>query len=136
MSNYEHAVRDEAQADIKSAKKLRLPWWGIILLILTFIPMFWIFDNHSLLNISLPIFDCVGMFSIVLYVKRNLFGELWFWLTMAALALLHVLLIWAIPWTGNWIPAPAAAAVGSIDICLMLWLLAALDTWVRRGAAN
>jgi hypothetical protein len=129
------SIRAEVRRDIKSAQKVRAPGWALVLVIIVGVPVFLLIDQAGLTNISLPIFDSFVAFGFVVYVKRKLFPRWWFWATMAPLALLHALLICAIPWSGAWKPAALAGAVVSVDICLMLWILATVEALMRRKTA-
>ena len=127
------SIGNEAKDDIKAAQKLRLPWWALVLIGVLSLPVFWAFDHFGALNISLPVLDSIIPFSVVLYLKRAFYGKWWFWLTLALVALLHGLLIWSIPWTEAWKPAVVAGVLVSVEICLILWLLAAVESLVARN---
>ena len=75
-------------------------------------------------NMGLPVLGCIVVFSFILYLKWNLRGKLWFWITLMLLAVVHAALIWNIPWTSAWAPSLGIAFMASLDICLMLWVLA------------
>jgi hypothetical protein len=117
--------------DIKAAEKIRLPWWGVLCLILGSLPLYWLFDYFRHFGFALPTLVSVGMLGFVIAVKRNLWRHAWFWVTMAILAALHVPLILFVPWTTRWFPAIAIAAIGSADICVMFAILAVVATFIE-----
>ena len=84
---------------------------------------------------SLPLLNCVAVFGLLFYLKWQLRGQLWFWAAMAVLAVLHAILIWYIPWTSKWVPALAIATISSVDFCLMLWLIGAIQFALGRQVA-
>ena len=127
------SISGEAKHDIKAARQVRPPWWALVLVGVVSLPVFWLFDHFGSLDMSLPVADSIVALAFVLYVKRKAFKRLWFWVTMAAFALLHALVVWLIPWSGAWKPAVIAAAFVSVDICLMLWLLATVETLVGNA---
>jgi len=49
------------------------------------------------------------------YLKRHV----WFWLDMAALTLVHVVLVIVIPWTDRSIPAPELWPIGIADFAVI-----------------
>jgi hypothetical protein len=51
---------NEIKGDIKAAKKMRLPWWGVLCLIFGSLPIYWLFDHWGRLSIALPALNCVG----------------------------------------------------------------------------
>jgi hypothetical protein len=53
----------------------------------------------------------------------------WFWAVIVAVALLHVAVIIAVPWSTRWIPAFALGGLMSLDLLGVLFLL----TVVRRS---
>jgi ABC-type multidrug transport system permease subunit len=124
-------LANDIKSDIKAAKKIRLPWWGVLCLIFGSLPLYWLFDHFGRFNIALPTLVSIGMLGFVIAVKRNLRRHAWFWGTMAILAALHVPLILFVPWTIKWVPAVAIAAIGSADICVMLAILAAVGRFVE-----
>jgi hypothetical protein len=121
-------IRMQVKTDIKAAKKLRLRWWAILALMACCIPVFVVFDHFDRLNMALPVLDCAGVLGLFIYLKWHLRRQVLFWTTMSLLAGLHALLIWYIPWTDKWVPAAAIAGIMSIDLCAMIWILAAIET--------
>jgi hypothetical protein len=118
-------IRTEVREEIKAARRLWLPRWAVITLIVLSIPYSVLFDHFGGLNIALPLFVCLAAFGLVIYIRWDLRRRPWFWTTIAVLAGLHALLIWSIPWTSKWVPAAAFAGLSSLDFVLMLWVLAA-----------
>jgi hypothetical protein len=114
---------DDIKGDIKAAKKIRLPWWGVSCLIIGSLPIYWLFDHFGGLSLALPTLNCVGMLGFAIAVKWKLRRHAWFWGTMAILAALHVPLILFVPWTTKWVPALAIAAIDSADLIAMLAIL-------------
>ena len=130
------SISSEARQDIKTAQKVRPPWWALVLFGVLCLPVYWLFDHFGSLSISLPVLDSIIPFGFVLYLKRKFYGKWWFWVTIALVALLHALMIWSTPWTEGWKPAAVAGVLVSVDICLMLWLLAAVETLVSSRTAD
>jgi hypothetical protein len=118
------SLAGEVKADIKTAKKLRLPWWGVLCVVVGALPIYWLFDHYGRLNIALPILNAIAVLCFVLILKRKLWRHAWFWGTMAAIVALHVPLILLVPWGSRWVPALAIGAIDSLDFCLILWVLA------------
>jgi hypothetical protein len=124
------SIRAEAEDDIKAAKQVRPPRWALVLIGFACLPVFWLFDHFGSLNIALPVLNGLIVLAFVLYVKRRLFRKWWFWLTIALIELVHALVIWSIPWTDDWHPALVGGVIASLDVCLILWILATVDTLV------
>ena len=131
------SISSEAKEDIRAAQRVRPPRWALVLILVLSVPTFWFFDQAGSLNMSLPVLDSVIALGFVFYVKRRLSRKWWFWAVMTVIALLHALLIWSIPWTAGWKPAALAAVLVSVDICLILWILAAVENFIiGRTAAE
>jgi hypothetical protein len=122
----------EIRNEIKEAKKLRLPWWGILCVIVVALPIYSLFDYLGRPNMALPALNCVGVLGFVIAIKWKLRGHIWFWITMSVIVALHVPLILFVPWTTRWIPALAIAAIDSVDLILLLVVLAAVEKFVNR----
>ena len=86
----------------------------------------------------MPLLMSIALFSLFIYLKWGLRRQPLFWFVIAALGALHASLLWYIPWTSKWVPAAATAGVASIDLCLMLWILAAVEVLLgdRATAKN
>jgi hypothetical protein len=121
-------ISSQVRADIKAAKKIWLPWRVLLPLMVACIPVFMLFDHYGKLNMALPVLNCAGVFGLLIYLKWALRRQPLFWATVAVLVAVHILLIWYIPWTSKWVPAVAIAGISSIDFCLMLLALAAVET--------
>ncbi|HTK50139.1 MAG TPA: hypothetical protein VL328_19300 [Gemmatimonadaceae bacterium] len=118
------------KGDIRAAKKIRLPWWAVLSLVIGSLPIYWLFDHFGALNRALPTLNSVGMLGIAIAVKWQLRRHAWFWGTVAILAALHVPLILFVPWTTKWVPALAIAAIDSADLILMLAILTIVERFM------
>ena len=112
--------------EIKAAQRLRLPWWGVLLIMIGAVPSYWLFDHFGRLSLALPTLNCIAVLGFILVLKWKLRWHAWFWIAMAVIAAVHALLIWYIPWTTKWVPALAIAAIDSADFCVILWALSAI----------
>lgn len=128
FSSQKMLLIDEVRKEIAAAKKLRIPWWGLVSIVIVTVPISWLFDRFGKLDVVLPTLNCVGVFVFLLVLKWRLRRHTWFWGTVTLLAALHVALILFVPWTSGWVPALLIAVIGSLDLCLMLWIV----TIVRR----
>ena len=117
--------------DIKAAKKIWLPWWAVLSLIIGGLPVIWLFDHFGKFDLFLPTFNSVFVLGFTIAVKRNLKRHVWFWGTMAILATLHVPLILFVPWTTKWVPALAIAAIDSADLIVMFAILAVVERFME-----
>ena len=120
------SLANEVKDDIKAAKKIRLPWWAVLCLLVFGMPLPWLFDHFGILNLMLPIWNSVAILGFMLALKWKLRRHAWFWITMTVIAALHVPLILFVPWGTRWVPALAIAAIDSVDFCLILWAIAAV----------
>lgn len=67
------------------------------------------------------------------YLRR----QAWFWMTVASLTIIHVVLIVVVPWTNKSFPAPALWPVGIADfaaICSCIKLIEKVMKW-NSGAS-
>jgi hypothetical protein len=120
------SLASDVKSDIKAARKIRLPWWAVLCLLVGGMPLPWLFDHFGRLDLLLPMWNSVAVLGFVLVLKRRLWSQAWFWGTMAVLAALHVPLVLFVPWTTKWVPAIAIAAIDSGDLIVMLAILAAV----------
>ncbi len=123
---------NDIRGDVSAAKKLRLPWWGVLCLIVGALPIYWLFDHFGRLNIALPTLNCVGMLVFAVVVKWKLRRHVWFWITLAVIAVLHLPLILFVPWGTRWVPAIAIAAIDSADLIVMLAILTLVGKFIEE----
>lgn len=125
------SIANEVASDINDAKRLRLPWWGVLLGIVVSFLCASVFDDFGRLELILPTLNSVLVIGVVLVLKRKAWRHAWLWGTMAVVAVLHAPLILLVPWTSRWVPAPAIAAIDSLDFCLILGVLAGVEKLIR-----
>ena len=123
----------DLKKDIKVAKKIRLPWWGVLCGIIGSALSAWLFDHFGRLDLALPTLDSVGVLGFVLVLKWQLSRRVWFWITMAIVVALHVLLILSIPWTTKWVPASAIAGIAALDLIVILAILSVVAKFAEES---
>ena len=125
------SLANDVGSEIKAAKKLRLPWWGVLCGIVGSFLCAWLFDNFGKLDLVLPALNSIAVLGFMLVLKRKLWRHAWFWGTMAVIAALHVPLILFGPWTTRWVPALAIAAIDSADLIVILTILSVVGKLVE-----
>jgi hypothetical protein len=123
---------DDIGDDIRAAKKIWLPWWAVLCIIIGALPIYWLFDHFGKFNIALPTLNSIAVLGFAVAVKWKLRRKGWFWGTMAVLAALHVPLVLFVPWTTKWVPALAIAAIDSADLILILAILAVIGKFMEE----
>lgn len=63
------------------------------------------------------------------YLRR----QPWFWMAIAALTVIHVVLIIVVPWTNKSIPAPALWPVGIADFAAICGFIKLVEKAMSRG---
>ena len=128
-------LTNEVKDDLKVAKKIRVPWWALLSLMIVSLPIYWVFDHFQRLEIARPILMGVAALALLIAVKWTLRRRPWFWLTMAAIAALHVPLILLVPWTTRWVPAPVWAGGACLDLVLALVIVEFVGNFAQKPAA-
>ena len=126
------SLTNDVRGEIKAAKKLRMPWWAVVCVIIISFLCAQLFDRFGKLNLVLPILNSIGVLGFIIAFKRKLWPHAWFWGTIAVVGALHVPLILFVPWTTKWVPALAIAVIDSVDFCLILWILAIVEKFMRE----
>lgn len=119
--------------ELQEAKKLRLPWYVMLLIFCIGAPATFLFALYGRLEIALPLLNVIGVLGFIVVLKWRLRREAWFWILMAIIAAIHVLLLLVVPWTEKWVPALAIGFIDSVDICLILWVLVAIERGIGRS---
>ncbi|OGS49704.1 MAG: hypothetical protein A3J40_03840 [Erythrobacter sp. RIFCSPHIGHO2_12_FULL_63_10] len=131
-----HPIIVQATKDIKAARRIWLPWRVLLPWAALSLAVIVICDHLGISNMSVPLIMFIGLFGLLVYLKWGLRRQPFFWCAIAVFAALHALLIWYIPWTSKWVPAAAVAAIATIDLCLMLWVFAAIEVLLRTRSAS
>jgi hypothetical protein len=126
------SIASGVKSEIKTAQKMRLPWWAVLCLLIGGMPLPWLFDHFGKLNLMLPIWNTVAVFGFLIALKWKLRRFAWFWITMIILAAFHVPLVLFVPWTTKWIPALMIAVIDSVDFCLMLWIISIVGKFMEE----
>jgi len=122
-------------SDWKTFQRMRLPWWGLLCLMVCALPITWLLDHSGRLALARPLLYSLVVLLVAIMVKWELRRHLWFWVTITVVAGLHVPLLVLIPWTTGWIPAIVALPVGIADLYLILTLLSFVGKLVRTWRA-
>ena len=117
-------------------RKMRLPWWGVLCVILGALALLILFDHFGKLTLARPAMTSAAMVVIAIAMRWKLRGHGWFWLTMIVLAALHVPLVLLVPWTTRWIPAFVIIPIGMADLYLMLWVLSVVGKFMGQPEAS
>ena len=112
-------------------RKVRLPWWGVLCVILGTILLTGLFDYLGKLSLARPALVSVAIVSIAIALRWKLKRHTWFWITMIVLAALHIPLVLFIPWTTKWVPAIVTIPIGMADLYIMLWRLSVIGSWMK-----
>jgi hypothetical protein len=130
------SLTNDVRNEIKEAKKLHMPFWAVVCVIIVSFLSAQLFDRSGKLSFVLPILNIVGVLGFVFVLKRQLWRHPWFWVTMSVIAFFHTPLILLAPWGTTWIPALAFAGIDSLDFCLILWILAFVGQVMRKQEEN
>lgn len=112
-------------------RQIRLPWWGVLCVIFGALPLLFLFDHFGKLALARPTLTSVAMVTIAIALRWQLRRHVWFWITMAVIAALHVPLILFVPWTTKWVPAFVIIPIGMADLYAMLWILSVVGKFME-----
>jgi hypothetical protein len=93
-----------------------------------------VLDHIGRIELAIPTVAAALTISAVVKVNWEFHERLWFWVTMAAIAGLHVLLILCIPWHKGWIPAPVTLGFCIVDAAIILGILNLIGRLFEGGA--
>lgn len=110
--------------DLKAAKKMRLSLRGKVYVFVATLIIGLLFAYFGRFDLARPSLFSAGMLVLAFTIERKFDRHPWFWITMVIIATLHVLLIWSVNWTSKWVPAVTMAGLGTVDLYLILVILA------------
>jgi hypothetical protein len=115
----------DIKSDLEVLKKMRLPWWALLCMMIGGGLGSWFFDYIGRDSMALPTMNCIMVFSFLVVLKWRLRRHMWFWAILTIAAALNVLMILFVPWTENWVPALAIAVIDLADLIAILAILSA-----------
>lgn len=111
---------------------MRLPWWGVLCIILGGLPVMYLLDHSGNMNLARPVLYSAGMVGIAIAMRWNLRRHAWFWATMIVIVALHVPLILFVPWTTKWVPAIVIIPIGIADLYAILAILSVVGKFREK----
>jgi hypothetical protein len=113
----------DIKSDLEVLKKMRLPWWALLCMMIGGGLGSWFFDSIGRDSMALPTMNCIMVFSFLVVLKWRLRRHMWFWAILTIAAALNVLMILFVPWTENWVPALAIAVIDTADLIVILAII-------------
>ncbi len=113
-----------------ASKQVRLPWWGVLCVIVGGLVVMFLFDHFGRLTLARPTLYSAGVIAVALMTQWKLRRHVWFWITMTLIVALHVPLILLVPWTTKWVPAFMIAPLAVADFCAMLAIVSVVGKFV------
>jgi len=112
---------------------MRLPLWGYVFIPVGAFLLFALFDRFGKLALARPTVFSISIVIIAIAMRWKLKGRVWFWVTVAFLAALHVPLILLIPWNTKWIPVLVIIPIGIADLYAMLWVVSVVARYMGES---
>lgn len=109
---------------------MRLPWWGVLCVIVGAVPLFLLFAYFGKSAIARPTLYSFAIIVIAIAMRWQLRKHVWFWITIALIAAVHVPLILFIPWSTRWVPVIVIIPIAMADLYVMLWILSVVGRFV------
>jgi len=121
--------------DLGAARMFHLPWWVLLAPGVSSAVCAASFDHIKRIELALPVMNSGVVFGYLIALRWNLRKRIWFWGTIIVCAALPVPLIMAIPWTTKWVAPFAIATIGTVDFCVVLAVLAFIQSSVDENEA-
>ena len=95
---------------------------------LLFIPFIY-FERFDL---ALPTAFSIAMLAIATGLRWRLKQHAWFWITLAAIGTIHVVVILSVPWTTKRTPAVVLTGAGFLDLYAIFVILAVVENAIGK----
>ena len=121
---------DRSKVITKEDRQMRLPWWGVLCVMIGSLPLYLLFVYFGRFDLARPTLVSLAMVAIAVAMRWKLRRHAWFWGTMVILGALHLPLILFVPWTTRWIPAFVIIPIGIADLYVMLWVVSVVGKFM------
>jgi hypothetical protein len=115
---------------------MRLPWWGVLCGIVGGLVVMFLFDHFGKVALARPTLYSAAVVVAAVMMQWQLRRQIWFWVTMTAIAGLHIPLILFVPWTTNWVPAFVIVPFAAADLYAILTVLSRVGKYVARSESS
>ena len=120
----------EGQRPERSEKKVTLAW--AIAAVLFTSPLLFLFMYFGRSGAGRAAWFCAMAIFLAVRFRWELSRKKWFWLSIAAISLIHIPLILFFPWTAAWVPSALIFPLVLIDVFLVLALIHRVEKLMRR----
>jgi hypothetical protein len=118
----------------QSDNKVTLSWAIASLLITS--PILLVFMYFGRPGNGRAAWFCAVAISLATRFRWELSGEKWFWPSIAAIALIHLPLIFLFPWSAAWVPSFVIFPFVLVDIFLILVLIHRVELYLGRSKTS
>jgi hypothetical protein len=108
-------------------------WYAVIAVVM--FPLVPLFDHLGRPEFGLPSAIALGMILVAIKVCRDLRGRWWFWVTIVAIAALHVPLLMHIAQRLGRMPFPARLSFGIVDVLVILAVISLVERLIGNKDA-
>jgi cell division protein FtsW (lipid II flippase) len=122
--------------NIKAARQIRLPWWGLICVTIASIFVAWVFDHLGRFDLTRPAVFSILVIVFAIAVKWRLRKRVWFWAAMVAIVISHIVFILYVPWTTRWIPVLVIMPICIVDLALIITVIRLLEKQFEKTGAR
>ena len=127
-------LANDIKNDMRAAKSIHIPWWGLLGIFLAGLPICWLFDHFEKRDLLMPIACTIFVLAFAIAIKWKPRRHVWFWITMTIVAALHVLLILFVSWPSKWVPALVISGIGAADLSVVLTIVSVIGRLVEGPA--
>lgn len=109
--------------------------WSMTAVVLTF-PLCLLFDHFGMPGSGRVAWFSLGMLLIAIKVRWELSSRPWFWATVSMIAVLHMPLVFFVPWTSKWIPAAIMLPFCVVDCLVILGIIQLVERWMTPESSS
>ena len=96
------------------------------------LPVFLLFRHFGGIDMALPAFVYIGMISLAIALRWSLRTQVWFWVVIALVLALHVLLLLEVNWPHFKINRITLLPIGVADLLVVLGIIQFVEKFIVR----
>jgi len=121
---------------LNAAEKIHFVWWANLSIFVCTFSLLLLFDHLGRPDTAMPIVDSIFVLGVLIRLNWKLRRQRWFWITLAILVAVHVLLVIFLPWDERFSKRGPNTGIITLDSCAVFVVFSVVRQFVQGRNAR